>query len=571
MDNLLEQMGKEIVYNESPNEPSERSRLWFPNDVYDVLTEGTGTDRIKGIMVKFSELDEIVLSPASFSGMKNLKYFINCNASFSGDVIDYLPNELRLIDWPEFPFESFPSNFIPKKLVRLNMPRSRLSRLGERFKRSRSLKYINLESCPLLKEIPDFSGFPNLKDLNVNNCTSLFVVADSVGFLDKLVALSLSGCNSLTVFPGEIALKSVEYINLRGCRMLKTFPEIVRKMEFLTSLDLSGTAIEELPVSIAHLSSLEELTIRECENLTDLPCSIFELQHLWCLDLQDCSKLVTIPKWSAESVTAESPDLCYLNLRGCNMLQEIPELPPKVNWVNAADCASLERFAKLSNILERKESHMIKCITLLNCQKLCESLTHDMAEIKHIFPDEIFSLFLSCMESEFDVVFPGSAVPKWFNHRADLKELIDTSEFSFDIPRNFKQGNKGLAICAAAATVEAINSDEKEFMQNNCSFAVRVDIDAESIVTRSFNFEAKYMQSAHVWLLYIPFIKFAFRKSPPFFCRVRLGHTSQGSVRCTGYGAHLVIPEAEFEDEDDDYMEDEYSSIVDDESDEDMK
>lgn len=255
--------------------------------------------------------------------------------------------------------------------------------------RSRSLKYINLESCPLLKEIPGLSGFPNLKDLNVNNCTSLVEVADSVVFHDKLVALSLSGCNTLTVFPREIALKSVEYINLRGCRMLETFPEIVQKMEFLTSLDLSGTAIKKLPSSIAHLSSLEELTIRECENLTDLPCSIFELQHLWCLDLQDCSKLGTIPKWSVESVRAESPDLCYLNLRGCNLLQEIPELPPKVNWVNAADCSSLERFAKLSNILEGKESHMIKCITLLNCQRLCESLAHAMAEIKHIFLDDI--------------------------------------------------------------------------------------------------------------------------------------------------------------------------------------
>ncbi|KAM5570050.1 TMV resistance protein N [Rosa sericea] len=586
MHNLLEQMGKEIIYNESPNDPSKRSRLWFADDVYNVLTEGMGTDKIKGIMVKLSEPDEIVLSPASFSGMKNLKYFINCNASFSGDVIDYLPNELRLIDWPGFPFQSFPANFIPKKLVRLNMPRSsRLSRLGERFKRSKSLKYINLESCPLLTEVPDFSGFSNLKDLNLNECSSLVQVGASFGVLDQLLGLSLSGCNNLTSFPKEIALKSVEYINLRGCKMLQTFPEIVAKTVFLTSLDLSGTAIKELPSSIAYLSSLEELTIRECENLTDLPCSIFELQHLWCLDLQGCSKLVTIPKWSAESVTTKSPDLCYLNLRGCNRLQEIPELPPKVNLVNAADCTLLERFAKLSNILERKESRMMKCITLFNCQKLCVSLAHGVTEIEHILLDKICSLFLSCMQSEFHVVFPGREVPKWFDHREDLKELGNTSEFSFEIPRNFKQENKGLAICTAAATFEEINSEE-EFPQNNCSFTVRIDIDAESSVARSFNFEAKDMQSAHVWLLYIPFIKFAYCKSPPFACRVRLGHTSQGSVRCKSYGVHLVIPEAESEDEDipevecededesedeGDYRMDEHPSIVDDESGEDIK
>ncbi|PRQ23524.1 putative leucine-rich repeat domain, L domain-containing protein [Rosa chinensis] len=434
---------------------------------------------------------------------------------------------------------------------------------------SKSLKYINLESCPLLTEIPDFSGLSNLKDLNLNECSSLVQVGASVGVLDQLLGLSLSGCNNLTSFPREIALKSVEYINLRGCRMLQTFPEIVAKMGFLTSLDLSGTAIKELPSSIAYLSSLEELTIRECENLTDLSYSIFELQHLWCLDLQGCSKLVKIPKWSAESVTTKSPDLCYLNLRGCNRLQEIPELPPKVNLVNAADCTLLERFAKLSNILERKESQMMKCITLFNCQKLCVSLTHGVTEIEHILLDETCSLFLSCMQSEFHVVFPGREVPKWFDHREDLKELGNTSEFSFEIPPNFKQENKGLAICTAAATVEEINSEE-EFPQNNCSFTVRIDIDAESSVERSFNFEAKDMQSAHVWLLYIPFIKFAYCKSPPFACRVRLGHTSQGSVRCKSYGVHLVIPEAESEDEDD-YRMDEHPSIVDDESGEDIK
>lgn len=82
--------------------------------------------------------------------MKNLKYFINCNASFSGDVIDYLPNELRLIDWPEFPFEYFPSNFIPKKLVRLNMPRSRLSRLGERFK-VYSFFFLGVDFCIFMR------------------------------------------------------------------------------------------------------------------------------------------------------------------------------------------------------------------------------------------------------------------------------------------------------------------------------------------------------------------------------------------------------------------------------------
>ena len=41
MHDLLEQMGKDIVHQESPNDPGQRSRLWFHDDVHHVLTENT--------------------------------------------------------------------------------------------------------------------------------------------------------------------------------------------------------------------------------------------------------------------------------------------------------------------------------------------------------------------------------------------------------------------------------------------------------------------------------------------------------------------------------------------------
>jgi hypothetical protein len=38
---LIEDMGKEIVRQESPKEPGERSRLWCYNDIVHVLQENT--------------------------------------------------------------------------------------------------------------------------------------------------------------------------------------------------------------------------------------------------------------------------------------------------------------------------------------------------------------------------------------------------------------------------------------------------------------------------------------------------------------------------------------------------
>ncbi|CAL2278849.1 unnamed protein product [Prunus armeniaca] len=601
MHDLVEEMGKEIVRKESPFEPGKRSRLWSHEDVDQVLTKGMGTKKIKGIMIKLPRRDGIGLTASSFSKMINLKLFINNNAHFYGENF-LLPNELRFIDWPEFSSEYLPFDSHPKKLLKLNMPRSRMLRLGEGFKGLENLKSINLESCRFLTEFPNASGFPHLKDLNLNYCVSLVKVHPSVGFLDKLVALSLEGCTNLISFPTRIALKSVKNINLRGCRMLNFFPEILEKMECITVLDLSHTAITELPSSIRYLVRLEVLALEECKNLTNLPCSIYELQHLMSVNLFRCQSLVMFPEWSAVSLPTNSnisSDLWYLNLSGCKSLKEIPELPPKVERVNAADCVSLERFAKLSSILEQKEEQMIECITLFNCQKLCDNLAHDLSMIQNISPNKVSlcSVFLSSKQSQFDIVFPGSEVPKWFSHREDLYEMSDESKFSLEIPQNFKLRNRGLSICAAVGINKILKETmqskigveisqkekeevveeeeeekekvvekeeeeekEKEKAQTNsgrCSFTARIYINGESVVVHSFFFEQTYVESPHVWLLYVPFVKLARSTLPPFLCQVSLEHTSKGYVCCKSYGVHLVIPQDEdLNDEDDENYED---------------
>lgn len=84
-------------------------------------------------MIKLPRQDSIRLSSSSFSKMINLKLFINNNARLSGGI-GFLPNEIRFIDWPEFSSEYLPFDSNPKKLLKLNMPRSYMSGLGEGFK-----------------------------------------------------------------------------------------------------------------------------------------------------------------------------------------------------------------------------------------------------------------------------------------------------------------------------------------------------------------------------------------------------------------------------------------------------
>ena len=63
------------------------------------------------------------LEAKCFEKMKNLKFLVIANVAICGGI-DYLPNELRLLDWPEFPLSFLPSIFRPQKLIALNMPQS---------------------------------------------------------------------------------------------------------------------------------------------------------------------------------------------------------------------------------------------------------------------------------------------------------------------------------------------------------------------------------------------------------------------------------------------------------------
>ena len=88
--------------------------------------------KIRGMMIYAPERAKLQLEAKCLEKMKNLKFLIVNNVDICGSI-KYIPNELRLLDWPKFPFSSLPSNFCPQKLIALNMPDSQvmLHRLHE--------------------------------------------------------------------------------------------------------------------------------------------------------------------------------------------------------------------------------------------------------------------------------------------------------------------------------------------------------------------------------------------------------------------------------------------------------
>ena len=81
-----------------------------------------GSNKIRGIMLHPPQLKTVELHPKAFKRMRHLKFLVVANVHVHRGFT-YLPRELRLLDWPDYPF-SLPSNFCPEQLVRLNMPHS---------------------------------------------------------------------------------------------------------------------------------------------------------------------------------------------------------------------------------------------------------------------------------------------------------------------------------------------------------------------------------------------------------------------------------------------------------------
>ncbi|KAL6226824.1 hypothetical protein ACLB2K_000784 [Fragaria x ananassa] len=285
MHDLIEEMGRDIVHEQSPDDPGNRSRLWFHEDVYRVLVDNIGTNNVRGIKVELPEYSDVLcLCATSFSSMKNLKLVI-CRAGRYSGVVDGLPNSLRVIDWPDCPLQVLPSHTIPRELSVIHMPRSRITVLGDvHYKRLINLTSINLSFCRYLTKVSDLSGIPNLQSLELDGCENLVEVHPSVGFLDRLHYLSLRDCCSLETVPMEVCWKSMRYLLLFNCRRLENFINIVHEIESIKTLNLSYSGIKELHSWIGCCTSLEVLELHNTP-IKQLPSTIGNLTSLTELGL----------------------------------------------------------------------------------------------------------------------------------------------------------------------------------------------------------------------------------------------------------------------------------------------
>ncbi|XP_022641627.1 TMV resistance protein N-like [Vigna radiata var. radiata] len=223
---LLQHMGREIIRQECPEKPGKRSRLWFQDDVKDVLIHNTGTEAIKGLSLKLHSTSRDCFKAHSFKKMKRLRLLQLDHGQLSGDY-GHISEQLRCICWRGFPYKHIPSNFHLQNVIAMDLKHSHLQLLWKQPQVLERLKFLNLSHSKYLIQTPDFSGLPSLEQLILKDCPSLLKVHQSIADLSNIVLINLKDCTSLSYLPREIyKLTSLKTLILSGCSKLRPLEKI---------------------------------------------------------------------------------------------------------------------------------------------------------------------------------------------------------------------------------------------------------------------------------------------------------------------------------------------------------
>ncbi|GFY94383.1 disease resistance protein (TIR-NBS-LRR class) family [Actinidia rufa] len=449
---LIRDMGREIIRQESPEEPGERSRLWHHKDSLYVLSEKTGTETIKGL-----ELDMQMFMDGKSVG-----------TIFGNDAKGQRSKE---------------------SLVALELRNSSLKQAWRGAKELILLRFLNLSHSHGLTKTPDFSGLPNLERLILKDCIALMEVHESIGELERLVFLNLTDCKNLRKLPKTVCkLQSLKKLILSGCSKLVELPIELGNLESLTVLHADKISINQLvsttgevkswrarfwswvsrerkcpePItfSLASLShSLVKLSLANCNLSNDaIPIDLRSLSLLQYLNLSE-NPICSLP----ESIKG----LCVLQdlwLDSCTSLQSLPELPMSLIKLKAINCTSLKRITNLPNMLKSLFLDVSDCCKLVEVQGLFK-----LEPIGDFLPEMINNLGLSNLESMrnievelfnnmtktrmkcpvqglyefgiFSASVPGNEIPGWFGHKA-MGHMI-----TFNVPSQPNLKMRGFNIC----------------------------------------------------------------------------------------------------------------------------
>ncbi|PRQ18632.1 putative leucine-rich repeat domain, L domain-containing protein [Rosa chinensis] len=296
------------------------------------------------------------------------------------------------------------------------------------------LKILDLSYSYSLKQSPDFSTIPNLKELVLESYWQLAEVHQSIGGLKRLSLVNFRGCKILEELPRSFYnLKSIVTLVLDGCKRFEKLDQEIGDMTSLSTLRANCTALPSsivrlknlkclsllrwssfreimritsksllstpnfpnlnLPPSVQGLSSLVDLSINGCI-ITNVTKDLGSLSSLESLDIRHCY-LQNLPSLSGLS------QLVYLRLLDCNLTDELIKVMDlgslsslkllRLDDNSFSNLTSLRSLSKLVNLSLRSCKNLVAIPDLpTSLKNLCSSnctaleIMPDFSDMSHM-------------------------------------------------------------------------------------------------------------------------------------------------------------------------------------------
>ncbi|KNA22126.1 hypothetical protein SOVF_036910 [Spinacia oleracea] len=163
-----------------------------------------------------------------------------------------------------------------------------------------SLRRLVLYSCKGLTSLWDGASvlcITSLRELQINNCSKLASLPNSMNQLVVLERLVISYCEELDLEVGKglHGLHNLQTLEIVGVPKLGSLPDGIQSAaSSLINLSLGCcTSITQLPHWLQHFTRLRRLHIYSCHNLLALPEGFGHLHSLETLRIRNCSHLTT--------------------------------------------------------------------------------------------------------------------------------------------------------------------------------------------------------------------------------------------------------------------------------------
>eukprot|EP01018_Ginkgo_biloba_P036119 Gb_11158 [translate_table: standard] len=419
MHDHLRDLGREIVEEESREDPCKRIRLWHSNDVRRVLSKHKEISNVRGF--KCCGFENVV-PMESLTPMKNTRLLWLKNVQIVGqNKTRFLPKLKCLRLWNRCDVLEFPTLLeglllenirVLSKLQRISFNMSQMNELkvlrvsdwksltelpglGSR----ESLTKLVLRSCRELAELPPLPR--GLVEARIEGCSRLKTISFDMSQMNELKVLHVSYCKSLTELPELGFLKSLTELELRNCPKLREMPPLPKGL--IQTCIKWCSRLKTISFDMSQMNALKVLHVSYCESLTELP-GLCSLESLTKLKLNSCCELAELPplprglvqariKWCSQLKTilcdmsqmnelevlhvSHCPNvteirglgslqsLIELELRNCWEIAELPPLPRGLVQARIKWCSRLKTMSfDMSQMNELKVLHVSDWVSL---------------------------------------------------------------------------------------------------------------------------------------------------------------------------------------------------------------